>query len=132
MALRCLLYISAARPGLGRKDIDAIVASSQRNNAGDGLTGLLLFNGSNFAQLLEGSEEPLGGLMRRLITDQRHNGVARLVDRPLDRAACSGWAMQPIGIGLPQPARGQAIASALPAGLDDDLRTFLVNFARLN
>lgn len=132
MELRCVLYLSTAAPGLPSGEVEVILAQSRRNNAADGISGLLLFNGSNFLQLIEGVDAVLGRLMRRLYTDPRHGSFVRLVDRPISRTVCVGWAMQPVGIGLDQPARGAAVVAGLPAGLDDDLRTMIGNFARLN
>ena len=130
--LRCVLYVSTARAGIARLEVDAIVAESQRNNAVDAISGVLLFNGSNFMQLIEGAAEPLGGLMRRLYADQRHDGLVKLVDRPVGQRACEGWAMQPIAIGLPQPERAAEVAAMLPQELAGDLRELILGFARLN
>jgi len=130
--LRCVLYVSTARAGITRPDVDAIVAESRRNNAVDAITGLLLFNGSNFMQLIEGEPEPLGGLMRRLYADPRHDGLVKLVDRPIGRRACERWAMQPVAIGLPQPERAAEVEAVLPRGVDDDIRTMVLGFGQLN
>ena len=54
------LYISTA-PTLPREEVDAILAASARNNPERGITGLLLFNGRNFLQLLEGEESAVAG-----------------------------------------------------------------------
>jgi hypothetical protein len=130
--LRCVLYISTARAGITRDEVDDIVATSKRRNAAEAITGVLLFNGANFMQLIEGPVEPLGGLMRRLYADQRHHGLIKLVDRAIEARACGDWALQPIAIGLPQAERRAAVAGLLPDDMDGDLRMMIVNFAQLN
>ena len=130
--LHCVLYISTARAGIARRDVDAIVEESQRNNAADTITGLLLFNGSNFMQLIEGDAEPIGALMRRLYADERHHALVKLADRALARRACEGWAMQPVAIGLDPAHRAEEVAQVLPTRVAADLRALILGFVQLN
>ncbi len=76
MELKALTYTSLARPGLLAEDVDAIISSSRINNPLDGITGILIFNGSAFMQMLEGSEAAVDDLAERLIFDQRHTDVS--------------------------------------------------------
>jgi hypothetical protein len=66
-----LLYVSRmAVPDAD--EIDRICRQSQANNARDGITGLLVFDGAAFCQLVEGPRAPLEALRHRLEGDPRH------------------------------------------------------------
>lgn len=66
----------------------------QANNAKRGLTGLLLFTGEHFAQLLEGPPETLSDLVERIARDPRHTSMRTLSHKPLARRACPQWSMR--------------------------------------
>lgn len=125
------LYISTA-PTLGRAAVDAILATSARNNPACGITGLLLFNGRNFLQLLEGEESEIATLMERITADQRHSGVSVLDHRMIDARACPDWAMKRVLIAESIATRREMLERDLPQGLAPEVRKMIVNFAVLN
>lgn len=125
------LYISTA-PTLPREEVDAILAASARNNPARGITGLLLFNGRNFLQLLEGEEGEVAALMETITADARHSGVSVLDRRGIDERACPDWAMKRVMIAESIEARRDMLESELPPGLDPEVRKMIVNFAVLN
>lgn len=51
-----LLYSSQARPGITEQDIAEILEQSRKNNLDSGITGVLLYGGELFMQVLEGPE----------------------------------------------------------------------------
>lgn len=125
------LYISTA-PTLPREEVDAILATSARNNPAHGITGLLLFNGRNFLQLLEGEEAEVAGLMDTITADPRHAGVSVLDKRQIAARACPDWAMKRVLIAESIASRREMLERDLPQGLDPDVRKMIVNFAVLN
>lgn len=125
------LYISTA-PTLPREEVDAILATSARNNPACGITGLLLFNGRNFLQLLEGEESEVTALMERITGDPRHSGVSVLDRRGIDTRTCPDWAMKRVLIAESIASRREMLERDLPAGLDPEVRKMIVNFAVLN
>jgi len=88
-----LAYVSTITFNASDEDISEIVSHSQLNNALADVSGLLLFNGINFAQILEGTQATLGRLFEKICRDKRHSGVIKLVERPIDSRAFSGWSM---------------------------------------
>ncbi|HYW58710.1 MAG TPA: BLUF domain-containing protein [Polaromonas sp.] len=67
-----LLYISDATEGLGEEAVTAILKSAGKNNPPLGITGMLVFGGGVFAQVLEGPE---GGVLKKYVqvmSDERH------------------------------------------------------------
>ena len=73
-----LLYASRAQGELTAEFIDAVLASSRRNNGGLGVTGLLCHSGEIFMQVLEGGREAVNQLYRRICSDPRHTDVILL------------------------------------------------------
>ncbi len=125
------LYISTA-PSLSRDEVEGILESSARKNPLCGITGLLLYNGRNFLQLLEGEEAELINLMVRITHDPRHSGVSMLDRRAIDERACPQWAMRRIAIAQNVEQRREILEADLPTALDPELRRIILNFAVLN
>jgi hypothetical protein len=125
------LYISTA-PTLPREEVDAILAASARNNPERGITGLLLFNGRNFLQLLEGEEGEVAALMDTITADPRHSGVSVLDRRTITARSCPDWAMNRVMIAESIESRREMLERDLPHGIDADVRKMIVNFAVLN
>jgi Sensors of blue-light using FAD len=125
------LYISTA-PTLPREEVESILATSARNNPERGITGLLLFNGRNFLQLLEGEESEVARLMERITQDPRHSGVSVLDRRTIAERACPDWAMKRVMIAESIASRRDMLERDLPLELDPEVRKMIVNFAVLN
>ena len=129
--MRQYVYVSTAEQ-LDPDDVSAILASCQRNNAERGVTGLLLYNGRNFLQLLEGQTDDLEWIMRRIELDSRHHGISRLYDEPASERACPDWLMKRVALGDSGEARRERLEAELPANLDPHVRRMILNFAMLN
>ncbi|WP_397406420.1 BLUF domain-containing protein [Polaromonas sp.] len=67
-----LLYISDAAEGLDEEAITAILKSAEKNNPALGLTGILVFGGGVFAQVLEGPERGVLEKYVQVMADHRH------------------------------------------------------------
>ncbi|MEL7447252.1 MAG: BLUF domain-containing protein [Pseudomonadota bacterium] len=128
---RQYLYLSTA-PSLARSEVDAILESSARKNPARGITGLLLYNGRNFLQLLEGDEAELVELIVRITHDPRHSGISFLHSADVKDRACPDWAMKRVLISESVPDRKKLLESELPAQMDEALRRLIINFAVLN
>ncbi len=125
------LYISTAL-GLSREDVEGILSSSAQNNPSRGITGLLIYNGRNFLQLLEGEQAELVNLMTRIGKDSRHSGVSILFSGVIDQRTCPYWSMKRVLIAESVDVRRQQLERDLPPGLDEAVRTMILNFAMLN
>ncbi|MEM7701400.1 MAG: BLUF domain-containing protein [Pseudomonadota bacterium] len=125
------LYISTA-PSLTREDVDAILSSSARNNPARGVTGLLLYNGRNFLQLLEGEESELVSLMVKISHDPRHTGISMIDRKMVETRACPNWAMRRVMIAESVERRRELLEAELPETLDPQTRKIVTNFVVLN
>ena len=89
-----ILYVSVADPTLVSDDIYTLVGNSQQRNSADGLSGIMLYNGSNFLQLIEGDAGPLDACFARIQRDPRHSGVVVMRNDPVAVREFPEWAMR--------------------------------------
>ncbi len=73
-----LLYTSELSPATSPKVIAEIIVQARTYNIGRGITGLLLFDGAHFVQVLEGERDDVIALMQKIEHDHRHFAVTRL------------------------------------------------------
>ncbi len=99
MDIVSLTYVSRARKGLKSSEVDDIQRASLIYNPMDGVTGLLLFNGEAFLQIIEGAETAIDSLVERLKKDPRHHSMGITHRRPVDRRFFSHWSMHRINLG---------------------------------
>ena len=91
--MRQFCYQSTARPGLSAGDVGAIIHLSRRNNRQVGVTGVLLFDGRRFLQLLEGEAAAVESVWRRIARDGRHAEPEVVADRAVDVREFGHWDM---------------------------------------
>jgi hypothetical protein len=92
--MKSVLYISVADPEVGINEIADLVSHSQSRNSADGITGVMLYNGINFMQLIEGAGPVIDKCYGRIQKDPRHNGVVTLRDGPITVREFPEWAMR--------------------------------------
>jgi hypothetical protein len=75
MKLLSLFYVSRSTGDAAASEaaMADIVETAHRNNPTRGLTGALIFAGSNFAQILEGPTDAVEAMMASITTDSRHH-----------------------------------------------------------
>lgn len=77
--LTTLIYKSQLNPSCKSISLLALVEKAKQSNTLLDVTGILLFNGSDFLQILEGSEEVIETLFARISKDKRHDSVVELM-----------------------------------------------------
>lgn len=129
-----LVYISTMRGAPSLALFERILAASRRNNARDGITGLLVAGGNRFLQLLEGPTEPVRATYARIRADDRHFAAVVLSARIVDLRQCPDWAMgYVVGGAIRSHAPLGEIVSALVAPIEDkSLRAQFTGFAELH
>lgn len=75
------------------RDLNTILAASQRNNEKAGITGALLFDTLWFIQILEGEREAVLGALRRILRDKRHDELVVMDCRPAETRLFGNWWM---------------------------------------
>src|SRR3954470_6924225 len=92
-ALRQLFYVSRVAPEIAHRDIRSILEHSRRRNRMLDVTGCLTCTGRHFAQVIEGRTEVVRALMERISADPRHEGVRRVLERPIATRQYPMWSM---------------------------------------
>lgn len=77
--LTTLIYRSQLNSSCEPFKLISLVEKAKQRNAGLKITGILLFNGSEFLQILEGAEESVVQLFQKIRADKRHHGVVELL-----------------------------------------------------
>jgi hypothetical protein len=82
--IHSVLYVSAASHLLDRTELAEIIDLSRRNNARDGITGMLLYHDGSIMQVVEGPKASVLSLLERLRRDARHRRLIVILeaDRP--------------------------------------------------
>ena len=91
--LRQITYISTARSGFDDALFREIERHAQRWNAAMGLSGLLMFDGVRFLQVLEGHAGAVQSTFERIADDPRHFALVTLRDQQVEERSFGGWAM---------------------------------------
>jgi len=86
-------YVSIAQPDLLPAENRQILETSRRNNIEAGITGILLFDGAKFLQILEGPEEAVLNTFETISQDERHHGVTRILSRYVPERDFPDWRM---------------------------------------
>src|SRR6056297_2146867 len=83
MPLVQLVY--ASRPfGFDQATLSNLLLDSRRANARDDITGALIARHDLYLQLLEGPEQKVEDVYERILNDDRHVDVVKLVDRRVE------------------------------------------------
>jgi hypothetical protein len=77
--LTTLIYRSQLNSSCKSIQLSALVKKARHRNALLNITGILLFNGRDILQILEGAEENVVKLFHRIRDDKRHNDVVELM-----------------------------------------------------
>jgi hypothetical protein len=126
MTLKSLTYTSRASFDLEAADLTAIHAKARELNALDGITGLLVFNGTHFLQIIEGSDEAIHDLLERLRLDRRHSAVEVRDERDIDARAFPDWSMELVRVDTDFADAKEALSRHLPDAVPNPVRERLL------
>lgn len=77
--LTTIIYRSHLCNDVPVKALESMVAAANLKNGHADVTGILLFNGTHFFQLLEGPEETVKPIYRAICQDRRHYNIVELL-----------------------------------------------------
>ena len=92
MTILQLIYVSDM-VGNDESQLGPILESAVRHNREDGITGMLLYAGGNFLQVLEGEPERVKATYERICRDPRHSNCLVLVDQEVPERHFGQWSM---------------------------------------
>jgi len=89
-----LIYLSVVARNIRFQDVEEIAERSASRNAALGVSGLLLYTPSHFAQVLEGDETVVRQVYDRVKRDARHTRVRTISEQPISERAFGDWGMK--------------------------------------
>ena len=88
-----LVYVSSAVELFDEPALKQLLRTSRRNNTAANITGMLLYKDGNFMQVLEGEEEAVNALHRKIVKDSRHYGAITLLSEYKSERDFPEWSM---------------------------------------
>ncbi|RTL38668.1 MAG: BLUF domain-containing protein [Burkholderiales bacterium] len=113
-----LIYTSDASLDLTPEGLASIRDSSQRNNARDQITGILLHSGDQFLQVIEGPRAAVERLHRLIAADTRHEGMRTVLAHDVNQRDFGQWAMAVRELPPEQLAQHQALSQFFSPDFD--------------
>ena len=125
LQLKTLTYTSLARLDLLTRDLNDIHQTARHLNALDGITGLLLFDGVRFLQIIEGSETAIDSLVERLRRDPRHSAFEIRDERLVSQRSFPHWSMELLRVSTGYLKARDEVESILPTDLPEPVRKLI-------
>lgn len=93
MGIYQLVYVCNATDGVGYNDIDDILKSARTYNPSQEITGILLYRGGIFLQLLEGEKDKVNILFQKIKADKRSSNEIILIEKETNSRIYNDWSM---------------------------------------
>lgn len=88
-----LVYVSSAVKEMEQEELVALLEQSRKKNSELNLTGMLLYGGGNFIQILEGETEAVNTLYEKILKDERHTDCILIDKSEISEPTFKGWSM---------------------------------------
>ena len=131
MDLTSLTYTSLARLDLQTSDLENIHRTARELNSLDGITGLLIFNGTHFLQIVEGAHDAIDDLLARLRRDPRHGGLEVRDERRIKARSFPDWSMELVRVKAGYFEARETIADRLPDTVPEEIQLRLFRMTEL-
>jgi hypothetical protein len=126
MSLKSLTYTSLARLDLDASDLEAIHRTARDVNALEGITGLLIFNGTHFLQIIEGAPEAIDDLVERLRRDPRHSGLEIRDQRAVEQRSFPDWSMELVKVSASYFEAKDTVGDRLPQDVAQPVKDLVI------
>ena len=93
MSLYQIMYISSATGDVSYSQCATIAQTAAQKNRSEDVTGLLLYNGKRFLQVLEGPRDNVERVYERIGRDGRHRALVMLRKQEIDAREFGNWGM---------------------------------------
>lgn len=93
MPLSHIMYASAAAPDFREHQLPELLKKARAANQEQDITGMLLYIGGAFFQILEGNTEVIDAVFDRISRDARHGKVTLVIREPILERDFGGWTM---------------------------------------
>jgi len=88
-----LVYASKASGKMADEEVITLLEKARVNNQELGVTGMLLYTGQTFFQVLEGEEVIVKALFRKICQDSRHEDTVKIFAEETEHRQFADWSM---------------------------------------
>ena len=88
-----LVYISKAKYTFSEKELEELLDKARKNNKPLGITGLLIYAGNRFLQVLEGDPVVVNDLVEKIKKDPRHSHLVVVSSELTEKRHFADWSM---------------------------------------
>ena len=88
-----IIYMSSRTIEFPPEQLQSLLKVSFGNNTRLGVTGILVYKGGNFLQLIEGDEAAVDGLFEKIRQDPRHGSIMTFLREEISDRQFGGWSM---------------------------------------
>lgn len=131
-----IVFLSRTKGQMPETELDDILALSQHANHSENTSGLLIYTGSTFFQVIEGQKEACERLFDRIYFDKRHSRIRLLQYERVETRYFAEWAM---GFCRKHPVKNasrsffqlseRSFRMRIPMLADDELKLLMEGFA---
>lgn len=88
-----LVYVSSATREMNEEDLLFLLEQSRNRNKEKNVTGMLLYVGGNFFQVLEGDKKDVEEIYESIVKDDRNKGNIIILKESINERTFPGWSM---------------------------------------
>jgi len=88
-----LVYVSSATQEMSVEDLNYLLEQSRARNGKQNITGMLLYVGGNYIQVLEGNEKDVCEIYESILKDTRNKGNIIVEKEPIKERDFPTWSM---------------------------------------
>lgn len=88
-----LCYKSELSASVNEEQVIDILQKSQKNNLKKNITGMLLYINNHFIQIIEGQQDEVNDLYKKILQDSRHYGAKVLSEGKVEGRFFPNWVM---------------------------------------
>ena len=88
-----LTYVSSATEPMPEPKLVELLETIRPKNQARAVTGMLLYSGGNFIQVLEGPADAVRATYAEITTDPRHRGQIVVLEEEIEERAFPEWSM---------------------------------------
>ena len=88
-----LVYVSSATQEMSVEDLNYLLEQSRARNGKQNITGMLLYVGGNYIQVLEGSEKDVCEIYESILKDSRNKGNIIVEKESIKERDFPTWSM---------------------------------------
>lgn len=126
-----IIYVSKVRVPLDRHQLKLLSEEAANNNALHQITGMLVYNGEHFMQLIEGEKSVIEKLLEVIESDERHSDLVVIRRKEEQTRECPDWSMRYYTIPIEGVGAANETFQSMPKDFQADTRIVFTSFASL-